>query len=68
MELKWEKTERGFAIARFKDTYGKECTIQESSSIEPRLWVGCGEDRMHLSPVQCLVLAETLREWAKDNV
>ena len=68
MELKWKKTERGFDIAEFKDTYQQDCSVQVSSCVEPRLWVGCGDDRMHLSPIQCLALAEALREWAKDNI
>ena len=44
MELKWKKTERGFDIAEFKDTYQKDCSVQVSSCAEPRLWVGCGDD------------------------
>jgi len=34
-------TIRGFGIYRFKDSYGVDCNIQLSSSVEPRIWIGC---------------------------
>lgn len=35
------KTNRGFSIFRFKDSYGNMCSIQESSSAsEPKIWFG----------------------------
>lgn len=34
-------TGRGFARAEFKDVYNWSCSIQESSSVVPRLWLGC---------------------------
>jgi hypothetical protein len=33
-------TGRGFAHIAFEDAYGLPCSIQESSSFEPHLWVG----------------------------
>jgi hypothetical protein len=45
-----ERTERGFAIARFKDRYDIECNIQESSlATEACLWLGTKKDRMHVT-------------------
>lgn len=35
-----ETTERGFKILKFKDNKGEECTLQESSNIEPEIWLG----------------------------
>ena len=35
------KTNRGFSIFNFKDSYGHMCSIQKSSSAsEPRIWLG----------------------------
>ena len=42
MEIK--KTERGFAIANFKDSYGCDCSIQKSSlATEDRIWLGANK-------------------------
>ena len=36
-----EKTNRGFSISSFKDSYGHMCSIQKSSSAsEPKIWLG----------------------------
>ena len=36
-----EKTNRGFSVFDFKDSYGHMCSIQKSSSAsEPRIWLG----------------------------
>ena len=35
------KTNRGFSISSFKDSYGHMCSIQKSSSAsEPKIWLG----------------------------
>lgn len=34
------KTDRGFEIIHFDDDYGVDCTLQESSSVEPHIWLG----------------------------
>lgn len=39
-KLEWGTTDRGFGRAEFTDVYGNECSIQESSSVLPRLWLG----------------------------
>lgn len=36
-------TNRGFSYAEFKDSNGETCTLQESSSYEPRIWLGAKE-------------------------
>lgn len=50
-----ERTERGFAIVKFRDAYGVECSIQQSSAIDfdtedglerpgtSYLWLGCDD-------------------------
>lgn len=34
------KNNRGFEIQHFQDSYGLDCSIQESSSVEPHIWLG----------------------------
>jgi hypothetical protein len=34
------KTDRGFELTHFKDDYGVDCTLQESSAWEPHIWLG----------------------------
>lgn len=40
MELKKEYTPRGFGIIYFNDNYKNKCSLQESSSYEPHIWLG----------------------------
>jgi len=36
-----EKTNRGFGIKKFKDLYGEECSLQESSlATDDAIWLG----------------------------
>lgn len=42
MELTKRFTSRGFGRIEFKDKYGAECSIQESSAADTAcLWIGC---------------------------
>lgn len=36
-------TQRGFAITRFMDDYAVECSLQQSSSIAPHVWLGISD-------------------------
>lgn len=40
------KTPRGFELQYFKDDYGIECSIQESSAVEPHIWLGIHNPRV----------------------
>lgn len=43
-KLKLENTERGFGRAEFKDRYGANCSIQESSlATEDCIWLGVND-------------------------
>lgn len=39
------KTERGFERLEFIDSYGEECSIQESSNVDPYIWLGVNQPR-----------------------
>ena len=42
--MKERKTERGFGIIEFKDDYGVECSLQESSSAMKKcIWLGANK-------------------------
>lgn len=44
MDVKKGVTGRGFGFFEFTDSYGAECSIQESSSAEePKIWLGASE-------------------------
>ena len=43
MKLKVKQTSRGFDIMEFSDSYGVECSLQVSSSVEPHIWLGAKE-------------------------
>ena len=52
-DWKLRKTERGFERIEFKDLYGNECSLQQSSlaDFEPpgtsAVWLGCEHETFH---------------------
>lgn len=70
-----EKTCRNFEIIEFKDYYDKECSVQVSSVIIEKypdafekpgtsaLWIGQGDERMHLNREQARVLCNIINSW-----
>lgn len=38
-------SQRGFSGGTFKDSYHQECSIHESSSVYPHIWLGASKDR-----------------------
>lgn len=73
-----KKTERGFCYKEFTDRYGCKCSLQESSLVDPSIWLGPNEiqsdefktefksqpyTRMHLSYKQVQELVEDLQAW-----
>lgn len=76
MKIELKPTERGFIRGEFKDRYGADCSIQESSLADERcIWLGCNHEtihhvtgqpcgsRMHLTQDQCLELAKLLKQF-----
>lgn len=59
---------RGFRIASFKDRYGESCSILESSSVTPSLWLGVDGNRMHLSQKMVKDLLPLLTHFAEHGV
>lgn len=45
--MRLKMTERGFKRGEFTDLYGEACSIQESSSVKPSLWLGCEHESVH---------------------
>lgn len=68
LNIEWKVTGRGFMVGDFRDLYGQECSIQESSSAEYyAIWLGVGGCRMHLTNAQAKDLAAVLRKFVKDK-
>lgn len=44
MEL--NDTARGFAIGKFTDAYGQECSLQKSSKIGDYIWLGVDSPKL----------------------
>lgn len=63
------KTDRGFQLVKWNDIYDKACTLQQSSIAiyeQPgtgAVWLGTGEDRMHLDEKQVKELVQRLQNW-----
>jgi hypothetical protein len=57
-------TNRGFPIIKFNDVYDKQCTIQLSSLAEsPHIWIGQGDQRMHLNINQTKEIIKILQRF-----
>ena len=78
--MRLEKTERGFLRMEFNDAYGANCSIQESSNVEPHIWLGSDDDqqrhhvtgqlmstRMHLNQEQVRELLPLLTYFAETG-
>jgi hypothetical protein len=66
-------TSRGFELIHFMDRYGLECTLQQSSAADCELpgssaiWLGAGEERMHISREQLKELMRHLWAWVETG-
>lgn len=59
--MKIKKTSRGFDIAKFKDRYGAECSLQKSSlATEDCIWLG-------INNVEPIIMIEG-RGWQPYNI
>ena len=43
-----DKTLRGFKLFEFDDDYNKKCSLQESSSVEPHIWLGIDKPELRI--------------------
>jgi hypothetical protein len=61
-------TERGFMRGEFKDRYGKDCSIQESSiATEYCIWLGVDNERMHLTQQMAADLIRLLYRFVETG-
>lgn len=76
--MQYSKTERGFERVDFKDTNSRECSLQQSSSTDHNywqtalpgtsfLWLGRGDERMHLDRGQVEELRDRLAAWLETG-
>lgn len=65
-------TPRGFAIWRipnadYRGEPVREITVQKSSLVEPRVWVGYSDaDRMHLTVAAAKEVRDALTAWLQE--
>lgn len=77
LDLTFSKTNRGFGLVTFKDLYGDECSLQESSlATEACIWLGMDKPkevegtvlgRMHLNQKQAKSLIKLLNFFVKTG-
>lgn len=66
--MKTSITERGFDLIEFKDSYNKECSLQESSMAPlDKIWLGTVGNRMHLDQKQVAELLPYLENFVKTG-
>jgi hypothetical protein len=72
-KMKIEKTERGFELIEFKDIYGSECSLQQSSIAiyekpgTSAIWFGVENNRMHIDFELLKKLLPYLQRWMKNG-
>ena len=71
--MKIEKTERGFELIKFKDIYGSECSLQQSSIAlcerpgTSAIWFGTEDNRMHINLELLKKLLPYLKNWVENG-
>ena len=46
LKIKRKYTNRGFGLLLFEDDYGEGCSLQDSSLVEPHIWLGIDKPKM----------------------
>ena len=73
MDSTRKETSRGFALLAFNDLYGNPCSLQQSSLAvfkkpgSSAVWLGVGENRMHLDVGQVEWLISELQTWLETG-
>lgn len=68
-----KRTARGFQWIEFTDYYGEQCSLQASSLAiydkpgTSAIWLGLGEDRMHLDVEHVEKLVAHLKAWLRKG-
>ena len=67
-QINYSLTNRGFIVGKFVDINDRPCSIQQSSlATECALWLGEGENRMHLDETLVDELIFALTHWRKND-
>jgi hypothetical protein len=71
--MRVKRNVRGFEIINFKDHYGKDCSLQQSSLAiyskpgSSAIWLGQGEERMHLTLKEVKKLLPHIEKWIETG-
>jgi len=61
--------DRGFQKGSFKDLYGEECSIQESSlATEACIWLGCNHETIDKQGRHCGARMHLTQDMVKDII
>lgn len=66
MELTKSKF-RNLKVISFIDNHNQKCSIQDSSTINPNIWIGVDDLRMHLSIEQVETIIPILKKFVKKK-
>lgn len=72
-EVTESRTGREFQLVEFTDIYGKKCSLQQSSLAKydqpgtSAVWLGEGENRMHLDEDLTRMLVGRLSQWLETG-
>jgi len=68
MRITTSFTARGFACAEFTDANGQACSLQKSSwAAEEAIWLGVGDNRMHLTRADAAELLPFLERFVRKG-
>lgn len=72
--FKTTTTSRGFQVTDFDDANDHHCTLQQSSATDGEhppgasyVWLGCGDQRMHLDRDMAAMLSMMLQSWVLNG-
>ncbi len=61
-------SDRGFGYYKFKDQYGRECSLNESSAARQKcIWLGTKDEAMHLNQKDVAELIPLLQHFVETG-
>ena len=61
------KTVRGFEVVHFLDDYGMDCSLQESSSVVPHIWLGVHRPKIKIMYKDAVANGLDLKKEFRDT-
>jgi hypothetical protein len=65
------KTQRGFSLGKFKDSYGNDCSLQKSSAaMNDYIWLGIDKPKLTVFEDEKMgkyIITDLPKNWKVDN-